>query len=427
MSTNGLDIMWLAYKGLVSRKAIAILAIIAVLIGVASVTTLVAFTQGVSQSILSIVESLGPNTILIFSGRGEGLTQATVATLESLPGVSAVYPVVSGFGTIDVEGQSMGVSIIGINNLSPILGQVILEDGTTYPPVTTPEAVIGSEVANPLPGVYFSPGSTITVEISRGYSVPLQVVGVLSPSGANPLSDSSTTIFVTLGEATAILNRTTYSEIIVEAQSVKDVNQVANTIQLIYGNELNVITVQQLIDTVSTITSGFSFLLIAVASISLFVGAVGIMAIMLSRVYQRIREIGIMKTLGLTTKDVLSIFLAESGIIGLIGGVLGIIVGLLGTSFIDVLSSITSSSASQQSSSFGGGFSGGRGGFRGGFGGAFASRGANSGVLFAFKPVISIEAILIALVVAIVVSLIAGIYPAWKASRLTVVEAIRRD
>lgn len=52
MSTNGLDIMWLAYKGLVSRKAIAILAIIAVLIGVASVTTLVAFTQGVSQSIL---------------------------------------------------------------------------------------------------------------------------------------------------------------------------------------------------------------------------------------------------------------------------------------------------------------------------------------------------------------------------------------
>jgi|GEM_PF-3110400 len=63
-----LDIFWLAYKGLVSRKAISILAIISVMIGVASVTVLVAFTQGVSQSILSVVESLGSNTILVLPG-----------------------------------------------------------------------------------------------------------------------------------------------------------------------------------------------------------------------------------------------------------------------------------------------------------------------------------------------------------------------
>jgi putative ABC transport system permease protein len=301
---NLFDILWLSYKGLISRKIIAILAIISVVIGVASVTTLVAFTQGVGQSILSVVESLGPKTILILPSRGSLLTQATVATIESLPGVEAVYGVVSGFGTINVEGQPIDVTIIGVNNLSAILGQVLLESGSTYPPITSPEAVIGSEVANPVPGVYFSVGSEITIQISRGNSVNLEVVGILSPSGANPLSNSETSIFIPLGEAMAILNKTSYNELIVEAQSVNDVNTIATIIEDIYGNQLNVVTVQQLINTVSTITSGFSFLLITVASISLFVGAVGIMAIMLSRVYQRIREIGIMKTLGLTTRDV---------------------------------------------------------------------------------------------------------------------------
>lgn len=406
------DILWLAYKGLVSKKAIAILAVISVLIGVGSVTLLVAYTQGVSQSILSLVESLGPNTILVLPGKGE-LTQATVVTLQDLPYVRSVYPVVSGFGSIEIEGETIGVSILGIDNLSALLGQVLLTSGTIYPPVTTPQAVIGSEVANPLPGVFITPGDTITVQISKGETVPLEVIGILSPSGANPLSNSETTVFVPLGEAMAILNKTTYSEIILQADNVNDVNTVATIIQDVYGNEYNVLTVQQLINTVSTITGGFSFLLIAVASISLFVGAVGIMGIMLSRVYQRIKEIGIMKTLGLTTRDVLMVFLAESGMIGLIGGVAGILLGLLGTSLVDLLSSFSS----QQPTTFRG-----AGRLRG-----LANSGGTSNFLLSFKPEISVEAVVISLSVAIIVSLAAGIYPAWKASKLTVVEAIRRD
>ena len=213
-----------------------------------------------------------------------------------------------------------------------------------------------------------------------------------------------------LGEGKAILNRTTFSEIIVEAQSVNDINLVVNLIQEIYGNELSVVSVQQLINTVSTITSGYSFLLVAVVSISLFVGAVGIMGIMLSRVYQRIREIGMMKTLGLTTRDVLLVFLAESGIIG---GAIGVALGIGGSFIFDILASFSSSSTTTSSA----GGDKGVGRFTGGGGFSITS----------FKRVISPEAVAIALGVAIIVSLIAGIYPALRAAKLTVIDAIRRD
>ena len=128
----------LAYKGLTSRKAIPALAIVAIMIGVASVTLLVTFTHGVSQTILSLVSSLGPNTILILPSGGHSITQATVATIESLPGVRAVYPIVSGLGIINVEDKPFEVSIVDIDNLSALLGQVLLTNGTVYPPVTSP-------------------------------------------------------------------------------------------------------------------------------------------------------------------------------------------------------------------------------------------------------------------------------------------------
>lgn len=408
---NFYDIFRLAFKELGSRKLVAFLAIIAVMIGVASVTLLISFTQGVSASIISSVEELGPNTILILPFRGMPITDATVNTIETLPDVSVVYPVVEGPAVLYIGGQPIDVTIVGINNISSaLIGNAQLISGTLYPPVISPYAVIGYQIANPEPGIFISPGTKITVILPEGQSVTLNVIGILSSSVSSPLLNTETSIFVPLQEAKVLLNRQDYNVLVVKTYSPQQVSYVSNLIQEIYGNDISVITVQSLVQTVSTITNGLGLLLVIIASISLLVAAIGIAAIMMTKVYQRTKEIGILKTIGMTTRDILLIFLAESMIIGIIGGILGVGLTIAGIIFNNTFQP-TKYLFNFDSTTHHGPF----------------SNSNSSNNFFTFKAILSPEALIISLVIAILVSLIAGIYPAWRASRLTVVEAIRRE
>lgn len=420
---------YLGFKGLMSKKAVAALAILSVVIGTTGVVTLVDFTQGISNGILAIIESLGPNTILVGAGRGTPLTPATVAVLESLPGVAKVYPVVAGFVTVNIAGQSNSYEVIGVDNLTAFLGTFQLTSGMVYPPATSPFVDIGSTVASPSPGISVTPGQEMILQLNNGRAVQVQVVGVLAPStGLNLLSNPDTTIFMSLGEASSVLNKTDYSNIILKASNLSAVNEVTDEITAVFGNSLSVITIQSIIQTISSITSGLGVLLVGVASISLVVASVGIMGTLLTKVYQRIREIGIMKTVGMRTGDVLGVFLMEAVTVGVIGGLIGDLLGVLGSfAFSSLVSGGGAGGGSGGGPQGPGGESTG-GGVGRGHGGGF-NNGSNGGGPPSFKitPVISVETLIIVFVIAIVISLVAGLYPAWRASRLTAVEAIRKD
>ncbi|BBD72761.1 permease [Sulfodiicoccus acidiphilus] len=390
---------WLGLRGLTSRKMVAALAILSVAIGVTSVVSLVAYTTGVSDSIISAIETLGPTTILVLPSHGSLLTQATVTRLETLPYVKVVYPVVEGGATVSLGGQQTFVSVVGVDNLSTVLGQVNLQSGNVYPAAMAPLAVIGADVANPGNGIRLQPGDQLILHLQDG-AATVEITGILQPSGFSPISDSDTSVFLPLQEAMVILNRTTYSIVALKVDSVKDVPIVSNLITYLFGNSVTVASVQQIINTVSTIVSGLSFLLTAVASISLLVGAIGIASTMITKVYQRIREIGIMKTVGMKNRDVLGVFLMESLIVGASGGALGVVLGTFGSIALAALLS----------------------------GGARAGRSASGGLVSGhITPVVTPELLVGAVAIGLVVSLVAGIYPAWRASRLTPVEAIRRE
>jgi putative ABC transport system permease protein len=380
-----------------ARRTLAFISVFAIMVGITSVSFIQAFSQGVENSVLSTLFQLNPTNIYVFNELGF-VSPTDVSYMETLPGISAVYPVIEAHGVVQIGGRIINVLVVGVNNISAILGKVNLESGTVYPPITAPFAVIGHDIGNPVPNISIQPGSTLILKLSNGNSVPLTVYGVLEPTESVVIGDTSDVVFIPLGEAKALINPPGYFLVILQADNINDVNTISTLLNYIYGNSLTVTTIQQTISSVKLILAGFSFMVITIGSISLFVGAMGIMGITLARVYQRTREIGIMKTLGLTTKQVLLVFLLEAIMVGVIGGIIGLVLTFLGTYYLDRV-------------------------------GIAMNVGSNGGspLILKIYPSLSMTDVLTALIIAIITGIIAGIYPALKAAKLTVIEAIRRD
>jgi ABC-type antimicrobial peptide transport system permease subunit len=288
-------------------------------------------------------------------------------------------------------------------------------------------------------------GQTATLKIASGrtsqsYTVP--VVGVLQSYGASiiPIDTSAIT---SMPAAEALLHRTSFNEILVKATNTSSVSALSTLITDIYGSNARVLNTQQLAATASSIIGSITVLLLVIAGISLFVASIGIMNIMLMAVLEKTHEIGIMKSIGFKSKDVLVIFLFQALIIGTIGGIIGIFLGAAASYGLAAVAASSSSSTTNStsssasgSSSFGAGAGGARGGFSGGapaasgggavFAGGGASSGSSSSSGLSFQPVLSVSTIAEALFVAILVSALAGIYPAWRASQMQPIDALRQ-
>jgi ABC-type antimicrobial peptide transport system permease subunit len=454
------DIFGLSIRQLKEKRTRTALTILMVVIGVASIVALTSQIAGASKSIQTSLAALGPTSIIITPSSGTAFTAADVANLETLPNVSSVTPVLTGSATLTVNRNTTTVTVIGISTqgLGTLLGgDVNLYEGSLYTDTVTPLAVIGHSIA-------FSSstdtnlqtaavGETATLSVSsstRGASaskVSIPIEGILQTYSASIVPVDSGVI-VSMPFAEVLLHKTSFNEILVKANNVKNVTSLSALITTIYGTRARVLNTEQLASTASSIIGEITLLFTIIGGISLVVAAIGIMNVMLMAVSERVHDIGILKSIGFRNKDVLLIFLLQALIIGMLGGVVGLGVGI-GTSYslsaLISAGSATGPSATAASgapvgpapsggavvvSSSGGGFSG--GGAAGGrsFGGAggasTASRSASSTSSFSssgpvFTPLIMMEAIS----VAIAISAIAGIYPAWKASKMEPIDALR--
>ncbi len=416
---NAKDMIWLSYRDLGEKRVRTALTIMMVVIGVASIIALVSQTAGIGASIKGSLQSLGPTSIIVTSTGQKGFTVADTTKIATLPGVVSATPVLTGKAAILSNGRNISATLIGATpqGLQELLGSINIYNGSVYQNTVSPVSLVGYSIAFPpatagrqniLVG---QPAVLYTSSGGSGITVP--VIGILQQYG-NLVIPVDSAVMMSLSAAEAVMHRPSFNMVLVKAANTSDVAQLSGLIVNIYGNSVSVITAQQILHIANSIISQISTLLAIVAGISLLVAAIGIMNIMLIAVFERTHEIGVMRSLGFTSRHVLLIFLFQALLIGIIGGVLGIAAGI-GASY-GLASVFTHASAQGMNQSSGAGSQGtafGSGGF-----------GSSSGPIFTYTPVFDAGTLVLSLLIAVIVSLVAGVYPAFRASRLEPIDAL---
>lgn len=401
-------------RGIRQRKLRAALTILGIMIGTASVIALVSQTEGIQSSILEQVNKLGPNTISIRpSSTSFTLTQSDVDRISQMPGVLYVVPSVVSAAKIYSAGTSKSFTIVGVKpaQLPILIDGIEIETGRLYQPLSFGEVVVGSSVFQPqdMTSPFVTVGQSVTIEVGVVEPVRkvVQIVGSMAPYGAASAISVDDSVYMSLEGALYLIGKNTYSSLFIKTEDVESVDSVVYNIKAFYGTNISILTVKQITDVVSTITNMLTILLGSIAAISLLVAGLGITNIMFVSVIERTREIGILKALGFTNNNVLSIFLSEAVLMGIVGGILGI---LTGTGLSYLMPIFFSSGINRTGSASSG---------MGSSGGDFGS--------FSYTPVIRPEIVMAILVFAVAVALLAGLYPARRASKMDPVVALRHD
>lgn len=428
------ELFWLGLKGISQRKLRTTLTILSIMIGIAAIVALISLVTGISSSITSSLSSIGPTSMYIIP-HGGGFTIAQVASIESLPNVSSVIPMERFSANISSTlGQQTTATVIGVDvqNLESVLGSLNFNSGTTYNESegNLPVAVLGYDIAYPsstaTAATLNEPVYLIEHSGSKTKTMTVIPVGILNPYGTSFFVTPDTTIFIPLQAAESFQGTQTYNMILVKATNTSSTAALVTLLTNIYGSSATIMSVQAISSTVSSITGSLSVLLGSIAGISLLVAGISILSIMLVSVAERVHEIGILKSLGFSKKNVLSLFLIEAVIIGFTGGVIGSAVGIAGAYALPALmsgSALSQGSAASHSAAS----SGIRPrGFSRGFGGS-SGISASSPSSLSLEPIISPAIIGFAILLSVVVSVLSTLYPAWKASNVDPIVALRSE
>lgn len=386
----------LSLKNLFYRKMRAVLTLLGVIIGITAVVSMVSIGAGMTKAIEEQFEAFGTNKIIVsstmeWSAKGESLVDADVDDIEDILGVAFVSPMYSVSTGSEFKGEEKVVTIWGLDpgkserTFSDVGGYRIFR-GRWLEPGDRNVIVIGFNIHEDYYDHPVELGNNIVIQGEK-----FRVVGIFAETG-DP--DHDNTIMLDLGRIRAVLGREdSVTAIIVRVKDGADVNEVRQRVEERLKNrhkdaEFNILTSQQLLEAISSSFKVVQLVFGGIAAVSLVVGGIGIANTMIMNVMERTKEIGIMKATGATNSQMMKIFLAESGIFGLVGGSIGIFFGYVISKIINVA--------------------------------AEKYLGPNL-LVTAVTPEMMGEALAFSLIV----GMVSGLYPAYRAVKLDPVEALR--
>ncbi|MBU2536168.1 MAG: ABC transporter permease [Chloroflexi bacterium] len=401
-----------AWVGVVTHKLRSFLTILGIVIGVAAVIALMSIGRGASADILSRIEGMGSDLITISPGSstfgGVRSAAGSVRTLtqedaEAISGqvayVDSVAPTYSTSLQVVVGGENVNSQVAGVPPEYQEIQNLEIAYGFFFSDYEYQRGakvvVLGSNVKETL----FGDTDPIGQQIRMGNNI-VRVIGVLETKegfmGSSP--DDAILIPLTAMQQMVAQPRTNQGERIVSSivLTVSDEEQTEYVVDEITSllrdrhrlgpnvdDDFRIISIQEISETVSEATGTMTLLLGAIAAISLLVGGIGVMNIMLVSVLERTREIGIRKALGARERDIWVQFLIEAAFLTFAGGVIGVIAGWMVSYFVSSMGIMTT--------------------------------------------IVSADIVILAVSVSVGIGLFFGFYPAWNASRLNPIEALRSE
>ena len=357
----------MAGKTLVSNKLRSSLTMLGIIIGNASVITLVGLGRGAQTLAKNQLSNLGANVLFIVPGnndtRRRGISfpknlvlEDSIAINNQVPSVKKVAPQISANEIVQSNSKSLNISIAGVTPEFLDVRSFEVDEGRFISQSDVNSArsfvVIGPDLKED-----FFKGNTVIGEKIRIKDHTYEIIGILKPKGAVFGSNQDKNAYIPL---TTMVNRIsgkdpTYgvslSFISVEATSKNKTSaakfQITNLLRqrhnIVRDDDFAVRSQEDALNIVTNITSGLTFLLAGIGAVSLIVGGIGIMNIMLVSVSERTEEIGLRKAIGAKQSDILIQFLFEALILSTIGGLVGTTTGLTGVFLLGVITPLPAS------------------------------------------------------------------------------------
>ncbi len=405
---NYSNLFRIAVRALVRNKLRAILTMLGIIIGVASVIAMLAIGEGSKAGIREEMSSMGTNMVMVmpnFQRRGGvnmGASSSMVLKLSDVTAIrneataiDAVSPEVRASGQVIYGNQNTQTTIYGVNEEYLYIKKLEIENGRIFTPTEQKSmakvCVLGQTVAENLFGEEADPvGLNIRIK-----NLPFMVIGVLKDKGESGMGQDQDDLilapYTTVQRRLAAIDYINgiYASAVSEEKSARAISEVEEILRRSHKlldseeNDFRVMSQSELISTVSSVTDMLTILLGAIAGISLLVGGIGIMNIMFVSVTERTREIGLRMSIGGRGQDILKQFLVESILLSILGGALGVIFGYL------------------------------------------IAEGAGS--LLDVSPIVQVQTVILAFTVCFIIGVFFGWYPARKAANLNPIDALRYE